>query len=340
MTISTFLKKLSRKSWGILVSKTKYHKLYPYIYRSYWHFLTSKEKLTSEMSGYYSARPNPDAGIGHQLANWIAGYWFANQFGLKFAHIPFSTKKWDDFLGFGENEEKVSDLQNQGYKTILLPLFNEYNEREVKLIKSIINSYGNIKAIYIAEQDQFYQNQFGIINHIKQKFYDANDRKNNKLIYENTNFNIAIHLRRGDITTHQKAKSQNLLMRFQDNNYFHKVLNQVIKNIKPNKPIAIYLFSQGKRIQFSEFENYHNINFCLDWGEHDSFLHMVYADLLITSKSSFSYKPALLSNGIKICPENFWHGYPSSEGWILANDDATFDINLLEYNLKKKQNAK
>jgi len=31
-------------------------------------------------------------------------------------------------------------------------------------------------------------------------------------------------------------------------------------------------------------------------GEQDSFMHMVFADLLITSRSSFSYKPALMSN--------------------------------------------
>ena len=66
----------------------------------------------------------------------------------------------------------------------------------------------------------------------------------------------------------------------------------------------------------------------------DSFLHLVYADLLITSKSSFSYKPALLNNGIKICPKNFWHGYPKSEKWILCENDGSFDI----INLKKLSN--
>ena len=48
---------------------------------------------------------------------------------------------------------------------------------------------------------------------------------------------------------------------------------------------------------------------------------MVYADCLITSKSSFSYKPALLSDGIKISPINFWHGYPKTSDWLLASDE-------------------
>ena len=58
----------------------------------------------------------------------------------------------------------------------------------------------------------------------------------------------------------------------------------------------------------------------MDMGAQASFLHMVYADVLITSKSSFSYKPALLNHGIKVCPENFWHGYPDSNDWVMVDN--------------------
>jgi hypothetical protein len=57
---------------------------------------------------------------------------------------------------------------------------------------------------------------------------------------------------------------------------------------------------------------------------------MVYADLLITSKSSFSYKPALLNKGIKLCPKKFWHDYPSMEDWVLADENGNFDLKKLE----------
>jgi hypothetical protein len=49
---------------------------------------------------YFTAIPNIGGGIGHQLANWIAGYWYAKQFNLKFAHTPFPNPKWDLILGF------------------------------------------------------------------------------------------------------------------------------------------------------------------------------------------------------------------------------------------------
>ena len=46
----------------------------------------------------------------------------------------------------------------------------------------------------------------------------------------------------------------------------------------------------------------------------------------ITSKSSFSYKPALLNkNGIKVCPRNFWHGYPDTKDWIMCDNDGNIE---------------
>ena len=65
--------------------------------------------------------------------------------------------------------------------------------------------------------------------------------------------------------------------------------------------------------------------------EYMSFAHLVYADLLITSKSSFSYKPALMNTGIKVSPGNFWHGYPQNDPkWILCANDGTFDTEKLK----------
>lgn len=105
--------KLELKVWRMIVRYTKEKSFYPYLYRSYWHYLFHKSEAGKNTSCYYSARPNPGAGIGHQIANWIAGYWFAQQFRLKFAHIPFSTKKWDDFLGFGYGNPQVEDLKKK-----------------------------------------------------------------------------------------------------------------------------------------------------------------------------------------------------------------------------------
>ena len=318
--------KIKRKLWGEIVSKSRGTFLYPYLYKSYWHsLLFSKKEIVVKLDFYFAARPNPGAGIGHQLANWIAGYWWAKQFGLKFAHIPFSNPQWEKFFGFAEDEKKVVDLLRQGYTRVLLPLFSEGRDKEVELVRTIMASYSGLKIVFVCEGDQYYKAQYGVMEDIQRKFYAAPSRKQDKIIYSKECYNIAIHVRRGDIVVGQETQNPNLMMRWQNNDYFVNVLSNVLKLITTEKPIALYLFSQGVEADFADFHQFENLHFCLDMGPRDSFLHMVYADLLITSKSSFSYKPALLSRGVKVCPKEFWHGYPDSEDWILADEKGNLE---------------
>jgi hypothetical protein len=323
------VRKIKIKFRSIVVTLFRKNKIYPKIYLSYWNYFFSRNNKSRNDSNYYAAIPNPGAGIGHQMGNWISAYWFAQEFNLRFAHIPFSNPKWDYFLGFGEKEITVSDLLKMGYKKVTLPLFNEYNIGEVTLIKNIISSYSNKKVVFIAEQDQAYCDQCGVLQVIREKFHSAAARTKDQLVFDKESFNIAIHIRRGDIVVGKDNKNENLLLRWQGNDYFIKVLQTTIKNLNTIKPISIYLFSQGNKRDFPEFEHFTNLHYCLEMSAQDSFLHMVNADLLITSKSSFSYKPALLSKGIKICPMDFWHRYPDNEKFILVNNMCEFDIKKL-----------
>lgn len=328
MTFQLFVFKAKHRLWRDLVRCTRPTPLYLYIYRSYWHYLFHRKQgydSTSEL--YYSARPNPGAGIGHQMANWIAGYWFARQFGLKFAHLPFSTERWEEFLGFGSDEVTVEELKRKKYKVRRLPLFDENSGQEIAIQKKIIRSYSGRRVVFRAEQDQFYMEQYGVMEDIKKKFYSASSRKNDKLVYSKDHFNLAIHVRRGDIM--QDLSNPGLSKRYLSNDYFEKVLRQVLDNLRVSKPVHIYFFSQGTPEDYPEFSVFENLHWCLDMNAQDSFLHMVYADLLITSKSSFSYKPALLNNGIKVCPQDFWHGYPDAEDCILCGNDGRINNQYL-----------
>lgn len=324
MTLHSFIFKVQNKFWAELVHYTKKTPFYLYIYRSYWHYLFSAKKEYNPTPGmYFAARPNPGAGIGHQMANWIAGYWWAKQLGLKFAHMSFSNQKWDNFLGFGEDEINIKQLQKQGYKLRRLPHFSENDKASIDFVKRIMASYQGRKIIFWPPQDHGYKDQYGVMEDIQQKFYKAQARKNDKCIYSKDNFNIAIHVRRGDIMA--DSTNPNLTMRYLSNDYFEKVLKQVIDNLQTSQPVHIYFFSQGTSNDYLEFTHYKNLHWCLDMPAQDSFLHMVYADLLITSKSSFSYKPALLNKNIKVCPRNFWHGYPNKTDWILCENDGSFN---------------
>ena len=258
----------------------------------------------------------------------MAGYHLAQLFGLKFAHIPFTTQaqpyeasKWDAILGFGDGEVTFKELKRQGRKVVRLPRFHLDKTEEVDVIRRIIASYSDQKVVFLCEQDQFYRELNTLIPDLQRKFYAAAARKEDHLEYDSANYNIAIHVRRGDIMADPTNK--NLAMRYLSNDYFEKVLTQVVEHVKQttDKPLHIWFFSQGKPEDYPEFAHFENLHWCMDMKAMPSFLHMVYADLLITSKSSFSYKPALLSRGIKVCPENFWHGYPNSPDWVMVDND-------------------
>ena len=317
MKVEKFFKTIIKKIRFKIIYFTLNKLIYNYLYKSYWNYIFSKERRACFENFYYSAEVNEFAGIGHQINNWISGKWFAKKFGLNYAYSPFSSSEWDIFLGFGENEITVNELLKMGFKKVRLPLFDENNLSEVELQKNIINSYFNCKVVFVAEYDQVYKNQIGEVETLNEKFFKSSSRIYNDLSFDKNFLNIAVHIRVGDIFPKYKN-------RYLNNEYFINVLRKLLGAAKTDKPIAIYLFSQGNINQFVEFKQFDNIHFCLDVNPIVSFLHMVYADILITSKSSFSYKPALLNKGVKVCPKDFWHGYPQSDDWWLVENDGSF----------------
>jgi hypothetical protein len=333
---SEFISKAKRKINGVIVRKIENTPLQFKAYRSYWHYYLSKgnkKKLAANNENsfrYICLRPNYGAGIGHQLANWNACFYFAGYYNLKFAHFPFSTEKWENFLGFGQGEVKAGNLlKDKLYKKVYLPRFNSNNQDEIDLIAEIISSYDEPYILFILEMDQAYMPQFGTYKKLSEKFFNAASRVDDKIIYSNNNFNIAIHIRRGDIVEMKQGGEANWKDRWLDNQYYVEVLKNVLSTITISKPVNIYLFSQGKLEDFPEFDQFDNVIFCLEMGPIESFLNMANADLLISSKSSFSYKPALISKGINICPASFWHQYPLTNNFILADDNGSFDKNNL-----------
>lgn len=332
MSISSKIKHLSYQSVCAKLHKRLLYIFGLWTYPSYWKYRVKGKVNNPDFSMcYFTARPNPGAGIGHQMGNWNAGYWWAKQFNIRFAYIPFSTKSWDDFLGFGEKEPKVSELKKKGWIIRRIPSFPNETDSEIQLVKDIMSSYSGKKVIFLCEQDQCYKAQYGVMENIKEKFYSAPARTGQELKFEPNFLNIAIHVRRGDIMI--DSSNPNLAQRYQCNDYFEKVLHQVVDFFSNNqkKPLRIYFFSQGKPEDYPEFSQYNNLVWCMDMGAKESFLHMVYADVLITSKSSFSYKPALLNKGIKVCPQNFWHDYPTTSDWVLCSDEGLL-VNRLTIN--------
>ena len=263
-TIKKTKEKLFRRMRYQWVNGLRHTAIYKYCYSSYYHYLFFNRTENDMETLYLSAKPNPGAGIGHQLANWNAGYWFAKQFGIKFAHIPFSSDEWERFLGFYQGEKKVSTLLKEGYKIVRLQEFDENNEEEIERIKKIIKSYAGTKTVFLLEQDQVYAEQFGVREEIQSKFYSCPYRKKDKLIFDSHHYNVAVHVRRGDILNQSLTTDDNLTMRYQNNDYFVNALRTALNDIKDEREVHIYLFSQGKKEDFFDFLGFSNLHYCLD----------------------------------------------------------------------------
>ncbi len=315
-----------------MVRATRHRSWRYWLYPAYWHYRLRHAGRTvgsaHAQGPYYGAIPNRGAGIGHQITCWAAGCHYAQVYGLQYAYAPFGDARWDQLLGYGQGETTVEQLRQQGYKVRRLPLTTDDNSAETAMNRRIIDSYGDAKVVFLAELDQFYTDLPQLQQLMQQKFYAAPSRQQMKLCYDPACYNIAIHVRRGDIMA--DPQHENLRIRYLSNDYFRRVLDQVLDRIRPGRPIHVWFFSQGKPADYPEFSHVQNLHWCMDMDPYLSFVHMVYADLIVTSKSSFSYKPALLSRGIKVCPRLFWHPYPTGADWVLVENDGSFKPEELE----------
>jgi hypothetical protein len=283
---------------------------------------------------YITAVPNIGAGIGHKIANWIAGYSFSKLFDINFAHTEFQIKnqkiEWDDFLGLGYNQIKSEDLIYQGYAKVLLPLFNDKDENQINIIKNLINININKKILFVLAQDQPYSNPYDCIDFIQNQFQICPSRSYDMdLDYKSSDFNVAIHIRREDVNPGTPWTDLDKITRLIDAEWYLEIIKKIVmSNTKTDKKIRFYLFTNSNKIdEFNIFNDYDIIfNNCDEWS---SFLHIVRADMVITSRSGFSYFAALLnSNGIIISPPNFWHIYPNTSNWIIYDGQSINELQL------------
>jgi len=132
----------------------------------------------------------------------------------------------------------------------------------------------------------------------KTRFYgNTSSRFNNAFL------NVAIHIRR-------LGSFEARLNRFREGTHNVPLENYVavmsrIRNDYPGRHIRFHIYSQGVEDDFRELVS-ENTVFHLNEKVIDTFNDLVFADVLVTTRSSFSYTAALLnSKDIYYLP--FWH---------------------------------
>jgi FkbM family methyltransferase len=160
-----------------------------------------------------------------------------------------------------------------------------------------------------------------IENNMEEYHSSSSFQKLKDLYYENKispfdaqYMNVAVHIRRPmkfDIGT---------LGNSTPNSYYFRIMKHLQEFFsKSEKPLLFHIYSQGDESLFQDFKEF-PVQFHLEDDTFDSFNGLVFADILVTSASSYSYTAALLSKGM-IVYKQFWH--PPRKHWLQVEEQPT-----------------
>jgi len=239
-------------------------------------------------------------GIGAQVQAVFSTILFAQEFSMTYAHTPFgeiwsdhSSREWDDFFNLGKDELSVNDIDVESLTVVHIshPLLIKFRDNTLYVVEhchSFVDS-GNNARLYSTVSDKFV------------KKYQSSPKDKYESYYENGKLNIAIHVRRGDVSREGVHGE-----RYTENSYYKMLLGNIqhlLDDLKIDS--SIHLYSQGSIEDFSELEEL-PIHYHLDECVFTTFNNLVASDVIVTSKSTYSYSAALLSEAV-IIYEPFWH---------------------------------
>ena len=280
----------------------------------------------SSANMYVAAVPHPTSGIGHAFANWNAGFITANRLGFQFANIPL-LHGWDEFLGFSNTGPNYHGL----IKSRAVPVFSmpKICGKAHDEIDHFLQLIANVRS------DTIFRLAFGqsLLD------YSSNRKELGRLFRTNGNWkslsvhlvpgriNVAVHLRRGDVSTMAEKHLGNWKLRFVSEDWFTRIMD-AIPQVGLRYPPSFHIYSQGQVSDFPELAERTDVVFHLDADEKETMLNMIKADILLMSPSGFSFLAGLLSEGLKIARIPWWHHLPDDDDWLLLEEPLTDDLEL------------
>ncbi len=233
--------------------------------------------------------------------------------------------------GFGSQLQACLSLiafcEYKGYQYVHTPMYRmHHNDNNVEDFPTYMNNFVNIESKYKSINDisnyelsrvhkvkegafvhGTYYPDFFYNEKVLGKFREFYDSKPKPSIptYVDSNCNIALHIRRGDVSGSNRHSS-----RFTSTTEYVNILKKLLPTIEKN--VIIHIFSQGEESDFKDITNSFNgksIIFHLNEEIQLTFHSLVEADILIIAKSSFSYSAALFNKNTVIgnTISRWWH---------------------------------
>ncbi len=160
------------------------------------------------------------------------------------------------------------------------------------------------------------------------------------LSYQPERFNIALHIRRGDLLPGRQFSD--LATRMLPDSWYLAILDLIVRTT--HRPLAIHIFSEGKHgvYQSEKGEPFswaqyfahrgHSVTEHIDTPFLETFHHLLYADLFIGSKSGMSHLAGMLGSAVKLVPK-LWHSYRGAQQLFEVPDaiDRTSEEAIAEF---------
>lgn len=302
------------------------------------------------MSTYFTCKTRND-GIGAQACGIISIMVVAKAFGLTYvytplnyvAHYPYPNPNktelklwkmaWEQLLNFKYNNQLITQvpgtimhinhrdihthfkISQKGKLNCDLQNGKIYSTREVH---NVLTTYHDHPQLSHAWLDVLQQIRNGY-----SRPRDDTPHFTQQCVKPPKCIHIAIHVRRGDSTNNTR--------RFVNHSYFINVLDDITEYLKlHNRACSIQLYSEGVREDLPEFEKYPNLTYRLNDDHFDTLHHMICADVLVMSKSTFSYLPALFNTNGVIIYKPFWLLPPKPLEWIVPSETGKLHSEQLE----------
>lgn len=227
-------------------------------------------------------------GAGSLIEYAVSAYIWAKYHKRNYVFTPIT--KIGHFEHHNIESEDWDKMWNEYISKDLLRSDEPYNPKE-----SYINHF--------TKGEKFiYSNQYALTKFIGKlrRSYKQNTRET---YFDHKRLNVAIHIRRYTSTDCDTDSSRNY---YTPDNHMKDYFINVINEIKKQDPNSVFhIYSQGDVKDFDEISRLPDVILHLDENPIITLHHMIKADVLVMSKSSFSHIAAIYSSGFKIARLGF-----------------------------------
>lgn len=265
-------------------------------------------------------------GVGMQAMARISGINFAQAFGATYVDSPFARldhaptdqqdwcSAWENCLNLGEGEEVRGD------SNYVVVSYADYLLKGVPITENTILRFQQCYWLH-----RHYPNSLNDISELlRTKFkLPPNTRARDRVV-------VAVHVRRGDVGNARNS------IRFTPNDAIVRAI-QSLRSILDGLGVTatFEVHSQGRPSDFEEFSRL-GCELHLDSEAIWTMGKLAGSDILIMSKSSFSYVAALINRGVKIYEPTF---NPPLSSWIVRQSDGSFDRKRAEERIRDYLNS-